>query len=332
MNVGCFGKLPIYADFIRYNAGAGEVRILDQWFQEGIHWSKLKLSPKWQEGYASMQPYCFFLTEPGSKSGLLGVFVPGMDASGRLFPFSIFTMLQSDDIPSNLMFLPVRYRRFLGQAQKLALEGWKEMDVKALTEEVERLGNLSFPEQTETESEYLKFRDSLPSEKFWNSTHDRHGKPPDRHALIQGLADVLVPLRNSKSGLNYGIALPLPYEPELKEVGTSLWLDAVFNLLCSSSNSSSNSAGKKSYSFFWSLEENSNHGILFIFFSAPLPKSFSAFMYPDLDEDTIYDLGKLKQNMIDKLHGKIQGTMKEIIENPGSSMTDVINGLKKSWA
>ena len=320
MNVGCFGKLPIYADFIRYNAGAGEVRILDQWFQEGIHWSRLKLSPKWQEGYAAMQPYCFFLTEPGSKSGLLGVFVPGMDASGRLFPFSIFTTLQADDIPLNGMLLPIRYRTFLDQAQNLALEGWKGMDVKALTGEVERLGSLPFPGQTETESEYFKLRDSLTSENFWSSMHDRHGKPADRYALIQGLADVLVPLQdNYSAGLNYGVALPLPSGPEVENAGISLWLDAVFNLL--------RSTGNRSYSFFWGRSDV-DPGILFLFFGTPLPKSFSAFMYPDLDEDTIYDLGKLKQSMIDKLKGKMKGSMKEILENPGSSMTDVINVLK----
>lgn len=322
MNVGCFGKLPIYADFIRYNAGAGEVRILDQWFQEGIHWSRLKLNQKWQEGYTAMQPYGFFITESGSKSGLLGVFVPGMDASRRLFPFSIFTTLQADDMPFDGMLLPIRYRTFLDQAQSLALEGWKGMDVKALTGEVERLGNLPFPEQTETESEYFKLRDSLMSENFWSSMHDRHGKPADRYALIQGLADVLVPLRGSASGLNYGIALPLPSEPEVEKAGIGLWLDAVFNLLCST--------GNRSYSFFWGLGDT-DPGILFLFFGTPPSKSFSAFMYPDLEENAIYDLGKLKQRMIDKLKDKMKGSMKDILDNPGSSITDVINGLKAGW-
>ena len=38
--VGCFGKLPIYADFIRYNASGPEIQEMDQWFQEGIHSAK----------------------------------------------------------------------------------------------------------------------------------------------------------------------------------------------------------------------------------------------------------------------------------------------------
>ncbi len=326
MNVGCFGKLPIYADFIRYNAGSGEVRILDQWLQEGIHWSRLKLNQKWQQGYTTMPPYGFFLTGPGFKSGLFGVFVPGMDTGGRLFPFSIFTTLQPDDMPLNGMLLPVRYSMFLDQAQSLALEKWKGKDVRALTEEVERLGRLPIPGQTEAESEYLKLKDSLTLEKFWSGMHDRYEKPAERYALIQGLADVLLPLRGSSgaSGLSYGVALPLSLSsgPGGLKAGVSFWMDIVFSLLCGDAN--------RSYSFFWSRAD-ADSGILFLFLDTPLPKSFSAFIHPDMDEDSVYDLGKLRLSMVEKLSGKLQGKIKEVMENHASSMTDVINGLKATW-
>ena len=37
---GCYGKLPIFADFIRHNYRTPEVEQLDQWFQEGIYFAR----------------------------------------------------------------------------------------------------------------------------------------------------------------------------------------------------------------------------------------------------------------------------------------------------
>ncbi|MGH9363063.1 MAG: type VI secretion system-associated protein TagF, partial [Thermoanaerobaculia bacterium] len=45
---GCFGKLPIFADFIRHNAGGREAGQFDRWLQEGMALSQQVLGRDWE--------------------------------------------------------------------------------------------------------------------------------------------------------------------------------------------------------------------------------------------------------------------------------------------
>ena len=95
---GCYGKLPIFGDFLRYNAGSAIVRALDQWFQEGIRNCEQTLGRSWGKEFAATAPLRFLFVSSQGGGALIGVFVPGVDKAGRRYPFVVFQEI--DGVPS----------------------------------------------------------------------------------------------------------------------------------------------------------------------------------------------------------------------------------------
>ena len=69
MSIGCFGKLPIFADFIRHRGSSKEVEAFDRWVQEGIYWSRKKLGDRWDSLFEGMHSYGYFCTRPDRTNG-----------------------------------------------------------------------------------------------------------------------------------------------------------------------------------------------------------------------------------------------------------------------
>ena len=94
---GCYGKLPIFADFIRHNYRTPEVEQLDQWFQEGIYFARQSIGGRWEAGYDKGPSFRFLFRPSGSARFLIGAGTPGSDKVGRRYPFAIF--LHGDCFP-----------------------------------------------------------------------------------------------------------------------------------------------------------------------------------------------------------------------------------------
>ena len=125
LNPGCFGKLPIFADFIRYNATGREIGEMDQWIQKGIQLSKTRLGQNWSKDYDSSTPWNFIYRTENTKGFLLGVYLPGRDQSGRQFPFLIFIRIERSTFKLPGSLAPLLFSGFLTEAMDLAKNGWK---------------------------------------------------------------------------------------------------------------------------------------------------------------------------------------------------------------
>ncbi len=96
--VGYFGKLPAFNDFVKFNAGGEELLVLDKWLQDGLVSAKMKLKSEWVNYYKNSEHFFFFYPFTGTKRALAGILIPGLDKSGREFPFLIFFYLNKDQL------------------------------------------------------------------------------------------------------------------------------------------------------------------------------------------------------------------------------------------
>ena len=154
--IGCFGKLPIYPDFIRHNASNPEIAWLDQWFQEGILFSKSKLGQGWAETFNKAEPWNFLFHPDNSGHLLLGIFIPSRDQGGRLYPFFLFMRIDHAGFHMPGYFAPAYFSSFLDDAWNMAHGGWKDMDMKAFLSAVEGMCVRIDGDSAATRERYLR--------------------------------------------------------------------------------------------------------------------------------------------------------------------------------
>jgi type VI secretion system ImpM family protein len=89
-SIGFFGKLPAFADFIKFNAGGKEILVIDNWIQEGLALAKIKYKNEWKSHYNKCPNINFIYPFTGTDNITLGVISPTNDKSGRSYPFIMF--------------------------------------------------------------------------------------------------------------------------------------------------------------------------------------------------------------------------------------------------
>jgi type VI secretion system ImpM family protein len=88
MPVSCYGKLPVYKDFLRSNLAGREAQAFKQWLDKGVshYWGE-------RDGYrgVTIYPHGFLLRYPGTARYVIGYLWGSHDEGGlRSFPFSLF--------------------------------------------------------------------------------------------------------------------------------------------------------------------------------------------------------------------------------------------------
>jgi type VI secretion system ImpM family protein len=91
---GCFGKLPIYDDFIRYNVNGRKIIELDEWIQQGYSHHTRRAQINIAEEELHNYTYHFIFTSSSDNNEcVIGTLMGSEDRSGRKYPFAIFKML-----------------------------------------------------------------------------------------------------------------------------------------------------------------------------------------------------------------------------------------------
>ncbi len=136
LSFGYFGKLPQYADFIKHKAGSEEFSLLDDWLQKGIASAKIKFKNDWKTVYSKSPVYEFFFPVKKNESVIAGVLYPGIDKSGREFPFIIFSVMKKKSFNNKLIgSLPLKLNRFFYQAKQLYTIAVNSTDVNSINTE-----------------------------------------------------------------------------------------------------------------------------------------------------------------------------------------------------
>ena len=189
---GCFGKIPLFADFVRHGPPAQELQPLDQWLQEGIYGVRQGLGASWEVAFEAAPPRRFLYYCRSTNRALGGVVVASRDTAGRRFPFLIYAAQETRPLRSEMSLLPVLLGGFMDRALELATADLQGLDLKAY---LARLEGLAF--QADLDGARRRFQEYLAKEtnrSFWTALL---GPPTDpqavaaKYALLQNLADTV---------------------------------------------------------------------------------------------------------------------------------------------
>lgn len=94
--IGFFGKLPGYGDFIERSLPRSFVEVWDQWLQRAMAGSRQMLGEQWLDSYLTSPVWRFALSS-GCVDGhaWLGIMLPSVDRVGRYFPLTIALPMSS---------------------------------------------------------------------------------------------------------------------------------------------------------------------------------------------------------------------------------------------
>ncbi|MBI3596641.1 MAG: type VI secretion system-associated protein TagF [Nitrospirae bacterium] len=310
-SLGCFGKLPIHADFIRYNADGMEVRGLDQWFQEGIQFAKSKLGPGWEEEFSKADVWRFVFQVDGSDRFLVGIFAPSRDQGGRRYPFILFLRVDRTRFPGPIYFAPLLFSTFWNRATEAAQTGWKGTELKGFLSAIERL---TVPIEKEFElvrEAYLGHLQEQTVGDFWTKLLGDFSHPR-KYLMDRNLLDILLPMRhNPLNKFGLGLKFPLSLQGAGEGYDIPFWFDMTFRLL---------KQNKVDPVFFWNRGPTKGMPCMMAFFRRPSAKNFLFLVRPDLDGDSWYDLAPEESGNPENVIGGIGKERRDMLDQGGLSL------------
>ncbi|MCU7843206.1 MAG: type VI secretion system-associated protein TagF [Candidatus Thiodiazotropha sp. (ex Monitilora ramsayi)] len=224
---GCFGKLPIYDEFIRYNVKGRSILELDEWIQQGFSHHSRALQTGLRKPELHSYTYHFVFTGSGeSHSSVIGTMMGSRDKSGRQYPFILFKMLSSQDTAALSSTLPCAYRTFFDSALNVCCTDWSLQPINMLKKRVEVLnatGN-SISRRYLMESE-INALQAITKEEFWRDMLGESARDyaPVYMEIMKELLDTVV--RKSPLRTSWGIEIPLPAN-ERTHIHVSFWVRA----------------------------------------------------------------------------------------------------------
>lgn len=284
ITLGCFGKLPIHSDFIRFRASGEDVLALDQWLQEGIQTAQTRWGREWKTYYSQADPWNFVFQVKGGDGFLVGLLVPSHDQAGRCYPFLLFLRVPRNGFAAPIQFAPLTFRTFLKEAAEWAQSGSAGKNVKAFLNHFETW-NPSVPDDPSGRSDeaaYRRFLKEERSEAFWMKLC---GASVDSapHRIVENLQGVLEPMRRtSLTPPRFALTFSLVPADKNCQEDIPFWSDLTARLLKRPWAAEPN--------FFWNRLPAKGPPRMVLFPGPPPAKSFFALIAPDMDNETVYDL------------------------------------------
>jgi len=104
LQIGLYGKLPAYGDFIFRNLNSSFITPWDEWLQHFISGSQEQMGDDWLDIYLT-SPIWRFVLSPGVIDSNIwaGLMMPSVDRVGRYFPISLVKPLDANINPVKFM-------------------------------------------------------------------------------------------------------------------------------------------------------------------------------------------------------------------------------------
>lgn len=221
---GCFGKLPVSREFLVERSTELTRSGFDSWVSEGMALARSPLGAAFKARATHFPSHQFIWTTRGRNGGgLVGRLVPGMDAAGRIHPFSIFAILEPDSIRSSSPAAPSRLSGVQGPIAAAISQARLCDDPAKVTDGIREIRAM-LPDGHESD-EYQGYVDRQASGDFWRAlTGD--ALHPARYQILQSLYETVEYLRGrSAPDVRMGIRFPLPTQSGSLAIG--FWIDLV---------------------------------------------------------------------------------------------------------
>lgn len=308
LTAGYFGKLPKFADFVKYNAGGEEILYIDRWIQEGMVAAKNELKSLLKENYKESLQYSFFDPFTNTVNNLTGIISPGHDKSDREFPFLIFYIMNKNFynyIPGYLVPL-VNINTI--NAYKNLIEFAKESDnLLSINEEMNRTIYKIYP--NDASMDYQEFLANTYQEIFWERAYGNFDNPA-KFALINNLGKLRTNFNSST-----GIKISFTSEEEYLEPDLCFFIQLILTM-----------ANKISYlpALFWTSDKDTVY--LYIFFNKPSAQHFVDIIFQKDNEGRIIQAEKYDDER--KLLNSIHSSYKKLLEKNKLSLNDFLRTIR----
>ncbi len=185
---GCFGKVPLFADFVRHGPPVPELEALDEWLQEGIAGARQGLGASWEAAFEAMPPRRFIYRSRSTGRAVGGAIAASRDKAGRRFPVLVYAALDARPLGTESSLLPVLLGGFMERAAEVASSPDRSADLKAY---LGRVDELSFEADLEgARRGFQDFAARVTAGAFWGRALGSAGEGP-LYGFVQNLADAL---------------------------------------------------------------------------------------------------------------------------------------------
>ncbi len=281
--VGCFGKLPIYHEFIRHNVIGRSVLELDEWVQQGFFHHSKSLQATADHPALKKYTYHFVFTGSGeTPSSVIGTMMGSHDKCGRQYPFVLFKLLPNQFTESLSSSLPCAYQAFFESALNLCSTDWCLQPINMLKKRIDALNVIRSPSsRAYLIASEINALDTISRDVFWREMlgDSASEKAPVYIEVMKDLLATVVrklPLRTS-----WGIEIRLPAN-ERTHVHVSFWVRIAETML--------GSRGWRPH-YIWGDVNDSEKQSLYLFFRPVTPIFFSHLLGRRADNGILINLG-----------------------------------------
>jgi len=139
LEIGYYGKLPTYGDFIQKRLPQDFINVWHQWLQTGMLAAREREPENWLSYYLNCPTWCFVLSAGVcGEQAVAGVTIPSVDRVGRYFNFTLACMLPHGAEPASFAALNPPWFTSLRDLALAALD--EEMEQPAIESEISTQG------------------------------------------------------------------------------------------------------------------------------------------------------------------------------------------------
>ncbi|MEN8141298.1 MAG: type VI secretion system-associated protein TagF [Thermodesulfobacteriota bacterium] len=309
---GCFGKMPLHADFIRHNVVSRESVALVNWLQEGVGEVQRRGKEEYKETLDNFGAISFVMIGSENDRTVVGTISPSRDKSGRKYPVATFSTVAEPLFLTMPATVPCVYDDFLKKAHGLAGGTRSELSLQDFCADVDRLARtgdeLSRRTLLEKEIGLIK---TMTVGEFWAGSfpgRTRENREEVIFALYKALKKVI---QRSSSRTSWGIRFPLPASGDPSPT-LLFWLQMVESIL---------EERMVRFNYFWNQASAEMEASLVVFFRPVTVSCFSALISPGDDDGLILDLSKA---LGDPSVARNVRDLQHMLDNDSTSMLDLL--------
>ncbi len=227
--VACYGKLRATGDFVRLNSTAPECAAYDNWLAPSIHHAKESMGAAFAACYQPAAGVFIYRGDDGDGSdeperGLIGVWAASGDSAGRVYPMTICTCYDYDEMLGVGSALPIAVWPFLAAAYDLVSNG-RNMAVQPFLQRVAQLQPIPLTQPQAAVAPYQRWLQTQSMRALWETTF---GTIQNRHSVIHHI-DATIEIFRGADRPQTSLAMRLPIHAG-DTYAAAVWMDVIVRL------------------------------------------------------------------------------------------------------
>jgi type VI secretion system protein ImpM len=312
--IGCFGKLPLQAEFIRLQLALPELQNFDQLLQQSFAQVYKREQELAKQQFAAMPTYYFAHHLGLSEHPLVGLCLPSIDQSGRRYPFVITRVIHNLLAIEQPSITPLLYKNFFWAAQLLAENAFDYTRSIELQTKLKQLKPEQDPAQGMTHQLALHALSEMSFQQFWQGMNIDYPVTPVSCFVEATLDGFAWARERAGRGQKWTLVLPLPTDLE-PSVSVSFWLQLTESLLTKT----------KLYSY-WNKPKGSYNSLLLLSNTHSAESLLSYLIEPTQNCQALFNIVTAA-----RLLPKIENSTAILLEAMDENLLQTVDRWRQLW-